>query len=114
MVEDLDAILQGKEITAIGYARHPNREVVPVKYRYNGEQIILIDGIVSLANDQIRDFADLKVFKTISQSELVSRVSDYYKWKGFNQQYIENLIADRTNVEYKTVESYQKFADLVL
>ena len=114
MIEDLDAILQGKEITAIGYARHPNREVVPVKYRYNGEQIILIDGIVSLANDQIRDFADLKVFKTISQSELVSRVSDYYKWKGFNQQYIENLIADRTNVEYKTVESYQKFADLVL
>ena len=58
--------------------------------------------------------ADLKVFKTISQSELVSRVFDYYKWKGFNQQYIENLIADRTNVEYKIVESHQKFADLVL
>ena len=114
MVDDLDAILQGKEITAIGYARHPNRAVIPVKYRYNGEQIVLIDGIVSLANDQIRAFADLKVFKTISQSELVSRVFDYYKWKGFNQQYIENLIADRTNVEYKIVESHQKFADLVL
>ena len=114
MVEDLDAILQGKEITAIGYARHPNREVVPVKYRYNGEQIILIDGIVSLANDQIRAFADLKIFKTIPQKKLVDRVSDYYKWKGFDQQYIENLIAERAKFEFKIVESHEKFADLVL
>ena len=82
---DLEAILHGKEVTASGYARHPLRTAQPNTYKYAGQDVIILEGIVALTTAHLRNLADLKLFKQVEEDTLKSRFETFYKWKGYNQ-----------------------------
>ncbi len=102
--QDLQRILQREEIQVRGYARHALRNPIPVTYRFNGEQIILIEGVVALAIPILQKHAHLRLFKSISITELEQRIRRFYTWKGYDEQKIQSLWEERSKLEYLPIE----------
>lgn len=114
LVSDLVKILKGGAITTEGYARHPKRNPIPKTYRYNLEDIIIIEGVIALKSDTILEVSDLKIFKKIKASEHKKRVYAYLKWKGYIEKDIDNIWAERKQKEYDLINLTEQFADLVV
>lgn len=114
LVSDVEHILKGDAVKLPGYAHHPSWEAVPVTYQYRDENVILIEGVVALADEKLRSFADLRLFKQISIHELKNRFIEFYKWKGMDSESIEELYRNRKKGEYDRIESHESFADWVL
>jgi uridine kinase len=114
LVQDLEAILHGKEVTASGYARHPLRTVQAVDYRLENHDIVILEGIVAISTPVLRSLADLKIFKRIDEESLKSRISTFYGWKGFSEEQIEKLFAERKPTEYDIIAGHVTFADIRL
>ncbi|MCX7744392.1 MAG: HAD-IIIA family hydrolase [Flavobacteriales bacterium] len=101
---DLKRLLQGEEVQVSGYARHSLRKPVPVTYRFTGEQIIIIEGVVALAIPILKEQAHLRLFKSITKFELEKRIRRLYAWKGYNEQKIQELWEERSQSEYPIIE----------
>lgn len=110
---DVEAILHGQEVVASGYARHPLRTAQSVSYRLADHDVVILEGIVGLATAHLRNLADLKVFKQISDADLRARFETFYQWKGYSPEAIEKLYAERKRTEYDLIEKDEQYADLV-
>lgn len=113
MVSDLIKILKGGAISTDGYARHPKRNAIPKTYRYNLEDIIIIEGVIALSSATILEVSDLKIFKKIEEAEHKKRVYSHLKWKGYHQNDINTLWAERKQKEYDLINPTEQFADCV-
>lgn len=112
--QDVKSILDGNEITLDAYVPHPERAEVKKTYQYNNEDIILIEGIVALSSEKLRELSDIKVFKDISPFMLKARLKQYYNWKEYSKDEFEALYAKRVKDEYEKIDNDRFFADLVV
>ena len=113
MSEDLQRMLKGEAIMAPGYARHPSLSAQPIPYHYQGEKVILIEGVVALSDPTLRKLAHLRVFKDVDRKDLEARVRAFYSWKGLSKTEIGALIEKRTKNEYDIIEEHRHLADIV-
>lgn len=111
---DLGRIFRGGEIEAEGYARHPERKPIPQKYRYAGEAVVIIEGVIALSLPELRELADLKIYKDISETDLEQRMKKYYRWKGLSPEAIQALWEQRLEQEYRLIEKDSKWADMTV
>ena len=111
---DLNDILAGKVVDVKGYSRHPNRVAIPRKYKYQNEEIIIIEGVISISTQKLRDISNFRIFKDISEDLLKSRLSTYYQWKGLDLAKIDELFKKRKKDEYDIIDKDRIFADLIL
>ena len=114
MVNDLEKIIKGEKVKAIGYARHPKRKPQPKNYEYNGEEVIVIEGIIAIGSEKLRELSDFKIFKKIEMNQLKKRIEEFYGWKGFTGKEIDQLFLERNPIEYELIEQHEAFADLVV
>lgn len=114
LVADLEKILKGETVVIPGYVAHRERERVPVTYRYQQENIVLIEGIVALADPALRRKAHLRIFKDIAMDDLKTRMIRFYEWKGVTKADAESLFESRLKSEYVLIEEHRQFADIVL
>jgi histidinol-phosphate phosphatase family protein len=114
LVADLEKILKGETVVVPGYVAHRERERVPVTYRYQQENIVLIEGIVALADPSLRQKAHLRIFKDIAMDDLKARMIRFYEWKGMTKADAESLFESRLRSEYVLIEEHRQFADIVL
>lgn len=112
--QDLQRLLQGEEVQLSGYARHALRKPIPVSYRYNGERIIFIEGVVALAIPILQKQAHLRLFKSISITALEQRIRRFYAWKGYDEQKIQALWEDRSKSEYSLIEQTSVHAHRII
>ncbi len=114
LVDDIVEIIQGVSVDLPGYSAHPSWKADPVAYKYSGEQIILIEGIVALTDEKLRNLAHLRIFKAIVPDELKKRFVNFYRWKGMSDSEMEELYTKRKKNEYDIIEKHQQFADFVI
>ncbi len=114
LVDEVEKIIGGGRIDLPGYAAHPTWKTTPVSYKYSGEQIILVEGVVALVDEKLRKLAHLRIFKTIESDELKRRFINFYRWKGLTENEIEDLYEKRKKNEYDLIEKHQQFADVVI
>ncbi len=112
--EDITRLLDGETIQAQTYANHPERTSQPVDYRFQQEDIIIIDGIVSLGLHKIRQIADIKIFMDIDLQVLRERLNKYYTWRQKGKEETEQLFQKRKTDEYLLIEKDRKFADFII
>lgn len=112
--DDILKILDRKPVSVQTYANHPERESQPVEYTFNGEDIIIIEGIVALGLYKIRKLADIKIFMDIEETLLRQRFHKYYTWRKKSDEEIENLFKKRQTDEYHFIEKDRKFADFII
>jgi histidinol-phosphate phosphatase family protein len=111
---DLQKILAGFRLKIHQYAYHPEREPVSLIYKYKGEDIILIEGVVALSSEVIRNLSQLKIYVDITKKEHYERVKKYYLWKSKSIEEFEKIYSERTTDEYELIEKDIKLADIVV
>jgi len=114
IVADITRILNGGEVQVEGYARHPDRKPVPKTYRYNKEDVVLIEGVIAVSLPELRALSDLKLFKSVTENELKEKMQRYYRWKGLTEDQTEQLYYERKAAEYDLIAADSAKADLVL
>ena len=114
LIPDLKKIMNGEEVTAIGYARHPDRKPQPKTYQYQGEEVIILEGIVAISHEELRKMADIKIFTTIDQEVLRRRIGQFYGWKGYTGKEIDELYLERKATEYDVIAEHEQYADVVV
>lgn len=113
LTEDLKNILDGKELALSPYNAHPERKSEDKSYLMKNEDVVIIEGVVALATDELRSMADLTIFKKIDEEQLKERVYHFYEWKAYSKEETDKLWAMRKPNEYDIIEKNEKFADFV-
>ncbi len=114
IITDLDTFFKGDKIGLLSYPNHPDREAQPVEYHYTGEDVVIIEGIVALSSESLRDKSHLKVFMETDTALQKERIINYYTWRGREQADIEQLFEKRTRDEYSLIEKESKLADFII
>ena len=111
---DLTNLLAGRKVRLHSYPNHPERQSQPLEYRFNNEDIIIIEGIVALSREELRDISDLKIFLRIDEPAFKARIKEYYYWREKNDNEIKLLLEKRKKDEYRLIEKESKFADFIV
>jgi D,D-heptose 1,7-bisphosphate phosphatase len=111
---DIQQILAGITIQLQSYIRHPEHKSESIKYQYTGQDFILIEGVVSLSSEALRDLARFKIFTDVQPDIHFKRFEDYYLWKGKDSFEINNLYKSRLTDEYQLIEKERIFADFIV
>jgi histidinol-phosphate phosphatase family protein len=114
MVADISRMLSGETISVFTYANHPERQSFPVQYSAKDHQVIILDGIVALSHEFLRNVSDFRIFLEIPEEIFYSRFIQYYRWRGKSLEEARALMEKRKSDEYQLIEKESKFADLVI
>lgn len=111
---DIQLILAGIPVNINTYANHPERISQTVSYCYTGQDFILIEGVVGLSSEVLRNLANYKLFVSLSPKTHKKRIYQYYRWRGKPDEDIEILYLKRKKDEYTLIEKESNFADFVV
>lgn len=111
---DIQQILAGINKRVPAYPAHPERTPGYIDYQYSGQDIIIIEGVVALSSEILRNLAFTTLYVDVDAREHEQRIYEYYTWRGKNKAEIENLYRERLEDEYNLIEKELKLADLVV
>lgn len=111
---DIQHILAGLTISLNQYLLHPNRPPQKISYEYTGQDIVIIEGVVALSSEVLRNLASLTIYVDIDPKLHHSRIQKLYRWKGKSDDEIEKLYKERLSDEYNLIEKEIKLANLVV
>lgn len=112
--KDLQSFFSGNTIEAPGYQVHNTWPLKPVSYSPKGFDLIIVEGIVGLSSDVLKRHSDLSVFKKINPELHKERFSAFYRWKGYKEEDILKLWAERKTNEFDLINGDIHKADLVI
>lgn len=114
MVKDLKRLFDGEEVSFLSYRPHSEMNATNKTWMFNNEDVIIIEGVIALGVEYIREIADHKVFINIEMEDLKKRLIDFYLWKGYKLSEIESIFEQRKKDEYEPVLLHSKYADTEL
>ncbi len=76
--------------------------------------ILVVEGVVALADVALRSIASRSIYVERNEQERLREVVANYRWRGWDEQRIANLMADRAAEELPLVESSSQYADVIL
>lgn len=85
-----------------------------ILYRWNNEDIVIIEGIIALGLMEIRKLSDIKIFIDIDETLLQERLLKYYQLKNKNSEEIDNIISIKQKDEYPFVAKDRNYADMII
>jgi D,D-heptose 1,7-bisphosphate phosphatase len=112
--KDLNGMLAGHTLALSTYSNHPERKSLPVEYDPTRADLIIIEGVVALSSEMLRQMANLRVFTTIDHVSFRKRINEYYSWRGKTATEIRSLVEKRELDEYQLIEKDSKLADLII
>jgi histidinol-phosphate phosphatase family protein len=111
---DLQQILAGINCSVMTNTKHAERISQNINYKYTGQDYVIIEGVVALSSEVIRELGHWKIFLDIGPAEHRQRVENYYRWKGKTADEISRLYNERISDEYQLIEKERRFADLIV
>ncbi|MDZ7846821.1 MAG: hypothetical protein U5L96_08650 [Owenweeksia sp.] len=114
LADDLHQLMSGQAVHLQAYRPHPGQETSSKTYQYQGEDVVLIEGVVALATEELRSLAHYKVFMSIKEETLKKRFEAFYRWKEFEKAEMDKLWQTRWQNEYQPIATNEKHADLVV
>jgi len=112
--KDIASLSRGNTVTAPGYKAETSGPGNPIIYNPSGFDVIIIDGVLSLAFLEVNELSDLKIFINIDPELHKKRVFDYYRWKGKSNEEVESLYRERLIDEYQLIDIHAKNADRLI
>ncbi|MCG8697997.1 MAG: HAD-IIIA family hydrolase [Bacteroidales bacterium] len=114
IVSDVQQVLAGIGIRKPRYPKHPDREPIEQSLRYQGEDVIIIEGVVALSYNELRQLATRKIFVEINEKEHIKRFASYYRWRGKTDVEITDLYKERSNDEFGIIDEDVVNADIIV
>jgi histidinol-phosphate phosphatase family protein len=112
--QSISAFAKGEPITLERYHKDPKLDRQQIVYNYNQEEVIIIEGVVALTSEKLRNQATYRVFVDQKTEDYQSKFQDLYRWKGLSEEEIKTLLAERFKDEFEVIQKTQTFADLVI
>lgn len=112
--QELGQILRGQAVSLTPYPTHPTRPLNPKTYHFKSPEVIIVDGVVALATEKLRELIHFKVFMRIEEDKLRERFETFYRWKGMAESEMRLLWQNRLESEYRIIAEQAGFADLVI
>ncbi len=111
---DLDDFFKGKEIEIHRYSPL-DRIKMDTKVAYkNNNPLIIIDGIVALSSEIIRNNSNIKIFCDVNDDLLYRRFKQFYKWKNLHDDDINEIFKQRISEEYTLIRNDRNYADIII
>jgi histidinol-phosphate phosphatase family protein len=110
---DIEKILAGEPVSLDAYSAATRERGSTVQYDLGDASAVVIEGVVALASERLRELANVKVHLHIHRDLLEARVRTYYRWKGLAPKAIEALLESRWQDEYPPISESERFADFV-
>ncbi len=111
---DINSLIDGKSLTVSTYANHPERCSGEITYDPSNARIIIIEGVVALSSEPVRNRADMKIFTAIDEELFLKRINEYYGWRGRTADEIAEMLKKRQIDEYQLIEKESKLADRII
>lgn len=111
---DVTNIINGEKVCLSPYTAHAERESAEKEYYLQNEDVVLIEGVVALATEELRSMSNLKIFKNIDEILLKERVYHFYEWKGYTKEETDKIWELRKPNEYDVIAENEKFGDMVI
>jgi histidinol-phosphate phosphatase family protein len=92
--------------------RHSTPEGVAIDVPAN--PILIVEGVVALADPALRAAASRRIYVERPEADRLRDLVANYRWRGWDEQRIATLLADRGAEELPLVEGSSKFADFIL
>lgn len=113
--KDLQKFFQGALITIKKYNKLSRTATdKTLQYFLDENDLVIVEGVVALSSEQLRNFASLKIFCSIDNTLLAERMERFYHWKGLNKDAIQKLFASRMADEYSLIDSDSRWGDIVI
>lgn len=113
LIKDMQAILKGEKVILSAYHHHPEAKPNEISYQWNGEDVVIIEGVIALSFPQLRGLSNCKIFLENENLELKKRFMHFYEWKGFSADEALNIFDKRKIDEYDIIAQDKQFAHLV-
>ncbi len=114
MEVDLEQLLNGEAVVFKAYSPLRDNRQIEQQYYIASKQVVIIEGIVALSIETLRQKADMKIFMQVGEEEHRKRIYRFYRWKGYTDHEIAILYKKRKSDEYDLIEKDCTFADLVI
>ena len=115
MIEkDMINLIAGQKLVVSSYINHFERIPLPIEYDPADADVIIIEGVVGLSSEKLRNTADVKLFTVTVPGQFVERMNAYYAWRGRTDSETQALIKKREFDEYQLIEKESKLADLII
>ncbi|MBC6409634.1 MAG: HAD-IIIA family hydrolase [Ekhidna sp.] len=112
--EDLNRLLNNKEIQLSGYFKHPDRKTKNINYSLTEKKVIIIEGIVALNLKFAVRQADKCVFMDIDKKTYSKRFKSLYTRKGLGIKEIEALLEKRMQDEFELIRKAGDLAQCII
>ena len=76
--------------------------------------ILIVEGVVALANPALRAIASRGIYVERAEEDRLRDVGDNYRWRGWDEQRIAALLAERAAEELPLVGATSKYADVIV
>lgn len=112
--KNLEQILDGATIQKQVYKNHPNSENLTVDYNINNSNIIIIEGVIALSSEKLRERYSSTIFTQCEEKTRKQRLLDYYTWRGTSPEAFNKIYNSRVKDEYELIEKDSKLADQIV
>lgn len=85
-----------------------------IKYFIGNANILIFEGVVALSVESLLKYSHYRIFCDIKEALLYQRITKFYKWKGLLDDEIVKIFQKRKVDEYEVINSYKKYADLII
>ena len=114
MEQEISDILIGKEVIKNSYVNHPDRNSIAVSYQLSNTHVIIIEGVIALNSESLRQLYSKKIFVTTAEETRKERLRKYYQWRDKTDEEFETIYQSRIKDEYELIEKDRKFADQII
>lgn len=115
LTDEIQNLLKGNKIRLKEY--NPKTRTVSNKvheFSLNESELLIVDGIVCLDVEFLRNIADFKFYTEIPEEKRKQRFNNFYRYKGLPGDLIDELYSDRQHDEYKIIVKSKRFANHII
>jgi histidinol-phosphate phosphatase family protein len=76
--------------------------------------VLIVEGVVALADAELRAMASRSIYVERDEADRIREVTANYRWRGWDEDRIATLLADRAAEELPLVEGSSKYADVIV
>lgn len=111
---DVSKLIKQKKILLKRYDPYSRNIVSEGYFSLDGSMCLIIDGVLSLDIDGLRNISDIKVYIEVDEDIRKERFISFYKWKDLPDKDIEKLYQKRLMDEVPFIRESKKYANIIV
>lgn len=110
---DIQQILVGIKVKMLADSDFPEGESQEIKYKYKGEEYIIIEGTLALASNILRNLSHIRIFLNSDSETQKKRLLQMIGWQGKDVENFSEIYEKINTSELNDIEPGSKYANII-